>query len=771
MLCSPLVVRPHRVALAALSLVAACVGVSAQDADTPSAPSTATGRPVSAPAGAETPVLRPPVEPSTDEDTLANRVRAHRDAEALSMLDALPVAERPRGARYLRGRLLERLGRPDDAAAALADLSDLPPVARDDARTRRAKLLIRARRCQEALPLLEELVQEPAHGGLARFQRAECALRLGDHADAVLRLDAVLAEDAGPVDRFAAWSLRADVAVALEDRDGALEALHHALLERPEHRLARAAARRFTELAGHPPVFTPEEALARAERLLRKRHPRGALDALDGVPVPSEGEPRGRFLHTRGMALYATRHDYAEAATVLREAATAGGPEALDDAFHAARALARADRDADAVVAFRALAAANGGTRQAGHALYLAAWLALRHDMPGAEAEMRAFVEHRDARRVPELRRGALFQLGLSAFEGGRHADAAELFARYAEGGGGIMEAGRGHYWRGRALEAGGNSAAAALAYERVRQEEPLHWYSLLAEAHLSQLGRPVSSPFVGGGRPRSETPHTLAWPNVPDDAVFFATLGLTDDAAEVVQARANAIRSSAPRGRRVEWLVAAYRAVGATSSAFRLAALQHDELSRPPADDNRWAWEAAYPRPYAGEVRRIAAEHDLSPAYVWASMRQESAYNPSVTSHAGAVGLLQMMPENARRRARALGIRYRAGVLLDPVVNLRFGIDEIQQHYARYERQMPLSIAAYNAGHAKVSEWLARTPGEVDVDLFVEHIPFDETRNYVRRVTSHYARYRYLEAPQQPFVLPLRVRAPREAPADGTAH
>ncbi|MCA9536764.1 MAG: lytic transglycosylase domain-containing protein, partial [Myxococcales bacterium] len=505
-----------------------------------------------------------------------------------------------------------------------------------------------------------------------------------------------------------------------------------------------------------------EESLARAERLLQKRSPAGALAALEGVQTPSTGADRARFLHVRGMALYKTRHDYAEAAEVLRHAAEAGGPEALDDAFHAARALARADRDAEAVVAFRALAAANGGTRQAGHALYLAAWLALRHSMPNAEAEMRAFVDHRDARRVPELRRTALFELGLSAFESGRHTDAAELFALYAEGGGGIMEAGRGHYWRGRALEGAGDAASAALAYERVRQEEPLHWYSLLAEARLAALGRPVQSPFVGGAAPATGE-HTLAWPNVPDDAVFFATLGLTDDAASVIAAQANAIRAGAPRSRRVEWLVAAYRAVGATSAAFRLAAQRSDELSRPPSDATRWAWEAAYPRPYAREVRRIAAEHDLDPAYVWASMRQESAYDPSVTSHAGAVGLLQMMPENARRRARALGIRYRAGVLRDPVINLRFGIDEIKQHYDRYDRQMPLSIAAYNAGHAKVSEWLARTPGEVDVDLFVEHIPFDETRNYVRRVTSHFARYRYLEAPTQPFVMPLRVRAPSE--------
>lgn len=756
-----LTARPLRLSLAALSLLAACVGVAAQDAGVPE-PSSAPP----APSGAARPSEpERPLDPSTDDDTLANRVRARRDAEALAMLDALPLSERPRGGRYLRGRLLERLGRLDDAAAALENLTDLPARAREDAQARRARLLIRARRCQEALTLLDELTQDRTRGALARYQRAECALRLGDHADARTRLDAVLAEDAGPVDRFAALVLRSEVAIALEDQEGALEALRRALLERPEHRRAGEITERYTTLAGHAPLFTPEESLARAERLLAQRDSEKALRALEGVPLPTDATARARLLHVRGMALYKTRQDYAEAADVLREAAAAGGPDALDDAFHAARALARADRDAEAVVAFRALADAHAGTPQAGHSLYLAAWLSLRHDLPDAEAQMRAFVDHRDARRVPELRRTALFELGLSAFETGRPADAAELFARYAEGGGGIMEAGRGHYWRARALQAAGDTDGAAIAYERVRAEEPLHWYSLLAEARLAAMGRPVRGPFVGGSpRPSGEFVPP-AWPNVPDDALFFANLGLTDDAAEVVSARADAIRNEAPRNRRVEWLVAAYRMVGATPAAYRLAARQDDLLKRAPGDDNRWAWEAAYPRPYAREVRQIAGQHEIDPAYVWASMRQESAYDPGVTSHAGAVGLLQMMPENARRRARALGLRYRSGMLLDPVINLRFGIDEIQQHYQRYDEQMPLSIAAYNAGHAKVTEWLARTPGEIDVDLFVEHIPFDETRNYVRRVISHYARYRYLENPAQPFVLGLRVRPPAAAP------
>ena len=120
---------------------------------------------------------------------------------------------------------------------------------------------------------------------------------------------------------------------------------------------------------------------------------------------------------------------------------------------------------------------------------------------------------------------------------------------------------------------------------------------------------------------------------------------------------------------------------------------------------------------------------------------RQESLFNPWVTSHAGAQGLLQLMPRTAFLMARQLGAAYNRGLLSgDPDYNVRLGSHYLKTLLKRYDGEVALAVAAYNAGPARVDEWvrLHGDPRRRDrhhlVD-WVELIPFDETRNYVQRV------------------------------------
>ena len=119
-------------------------------------------------------------------------------------------------------------------------------------------------------------------------------------------------------------------------------------------------------------------------------------------------------------------------------------------------------------------------------------------------------------------------------------------------------------------------------------------------------------------------------------------------------------------------------------------------------------------------------------------------------------------MPKVSARLAKSIGVSVRRQQLFDPEWNIRLGVKEIEGLYEEYGGVMPLSIAAYNAGSRRVREWIKRS-GRMDLDRFVERIPFDETRNYVRRVMSHYARYRYLIDPEGgwPLTLPRRIRPP----------
>jgi soluble lytic murein transglycosylase len=135
--------------------------------------------------------------------------------------------------------------------------------------------------------------------------------------------------------------------------------------------------------------------------------------------------------------------------------------------------------------------------------------------------------------------------------------------------------------------------------------------------------------------------------------------------------------------------------------------------------------------------------------------MRQESAFDPGAISRVGAMGLLQLMPRTAERAAERLGVPFRPVMLFDPAWNVRLGAAEMASLAARLHGQLPLVVAAYNAGAHRVEGWL-RATGRVEIDRFVEHIPYDETRNYVRRVIGHFARYRYLRDPGAAWSVPI---------------
>ena len=115
------------------------------------------------------------------------------------------------------------------------------------------------------------------------------------------------------------------------------------------------------------------------------------------------------------------------------------------------------------------------------------------------------------------------------------------------------------------------------------------------------------------------------------------------------------------------------------------------------------------------------------------------------------------MLPATTERVAAGLGVPFSRELLFDPAWNARFAAQYNARLRERYG--VPLSFAAYNGGGHRVDAWLeARAP--MDLDHFVERIGITQTKNYIRRVTSHYARYSYLRDPDAgwPFELPMRV-------------
>jgi soluble lytic murein transglycosylase len=143
--------------------------------------------------------------------------------------------------------------------------------------------------------------------------------------------------------------------------------------------------------------------------------------------------------------------------------------------------------------------------------------------------------------------------------------------------------------------------------------------------------------------------------------------------------------------------------------------------------------------------VIREAREWGIDPIMMAAIIRQESAFKSDIVSHAGAVGLMQVMPPTGAQLARAHGPRgFTEASLRTPEVNLHLGAAFFVEMSRRYEGALPLVLSAYNAGPTRANRW-RRYPEAGDPTRFTERIPIDETRGYVKSVRRNLGLYRIL--------------------------
>ncbi|MEM9067996.1 MAG: lytic transglycosylase domain-containing protein, partial [Myxococcota bacterium] len=156
------------------------------------------------------------------------------------------------------------------------------------------------------------------------------------------------------------------------------------------------------------------------------------------------------------------------------------------------------------------------------------------------------------------------------------------------------------------------------------------------------------------------------------------------------------------------------------------------------------WDRVAERPRAYAAQVEAAASRHGLDPNLLFAIMRVESVYQKEIVSYAGAIGLCQIMPRTGQLIANSLHRSdYTAADLLDPETNLEFAAWYLRSLIERFDGRVPLAIASYNGGPHNVRQWMASQPEDMPLDVFLEHIPFEQTHRYVRRVLTHYRAYR----------------------------
>jgi soluble lytic murein transglycosylase len=158
--------------------------------------------------------------------------------------------------------------------------------------------------------------------------------------------------------------------------------------------------------------------------------------------------------------------------------------------------------------------------------------------------------------------------------------------------------------------------------------------------------------------------------------------------------------------------------------------------------------WQALYPFLFQDSILQWSQQRQLNPLLVTALIRQESRFEPEIRSSAGALGLMQVMPETGKWVATQINLQNYS--LINPEDNINLGTFYLDYTHRRYNNNSMLAVASYNAGPNNVAKWISRY-GLNDRDEFVEKIPFPETKGYVESVFENYWNYMLIYNPEIP--------------------
>ncbi|GEM_PF-6838728 len=340
--------------------------------------------------------------------------------------------------------------------------------------------------------------------------------------------------------------------------------------------------------------------------------------------------------------------------------------------------------------------------------------------------------------REHSRRRNALWHLGRMDYRDGRYEDAYGSFSDLAsEESSGYWKAAT--YWAGRSLHRLGREGEALGVLRQLVERYPGDYYGIQAGKRLKDVERPAADGDGAAADPVVDFGLPPGWGGDPYVRILLLEeVGLYDLAVEEMRALLN----NAPPGARLKFAHLAQKAgeyrMGTDDIENHYARLIETLAMGLP----REFWEVSFPFAHRSDVERMAGEFELDPLLVAAVIREESRFEEDAVSRAGAMGLLQLMPETAKDEARRLGMRTRNLNLFDPITNLRLGTYSLSRRLERFDGNLIMTLAGYNAGDHRVRRWRDELRG-LETDEFIDQMPYLETRLYVKRILASYEHYR----------------------------
>jgi soluble lytic murein transglycosylase len=311
----------------------------------------------------------------------------------------------------------------------------------------------------------------------------------------------------------------------------------------------------------------------------------------------------------------------------------------------------------------------------------------------------------------------------------------------------------RARYWRARVLEQQAKPAEALTLFEAIATEHPATYYGLLSRERVLELdaARGTALNTAIAAAPVAADPFPVYAGPLGNDPQFASAVELLRlGFGELVPMEILAIDRTALPADSLRLMVLVLSLAKEDRAAHGLARLWlRRDLSGPITAERRAIWEIAYPNVFRDlVVTHSKSADDLDPDLLQALMREESALDPRALSWAGALGLCQLMPATAAGVAMQLKLKQPSQAqLLEPELNIQLGARYLSDLVIRLKGVKPFALASYNAGESAVARW-RRENGDEDLPGWVELVPLQETRSYVKRVLRSYNTYKLLYAP-----------------------
>jgi soluble lytic murein transglycosylase len=523
--------------------------------------------------------------------------------------------------------------------------------------------------------------------------------------------------------RAEAWfrvaELQRDLGNSAAQHDALLDAIETA----PESQAAADAAFVLVERKG----ITTEDRVLAARTLIRSGHVSRGVKEAERALATGRVKSTSQLHYDVGRVLFGAGR-YNDAIKHLKLVARGHGKR-TDARFLMARAQYRSGKTTAGKQTLRDVADAYPKSAAATRALYLLGDFA-QDENKTADAR-RLFEKAASAPTKTEESSLALMRLGAISYAQGDYTRAATIFERLRSRFSSGEYRDQATYWLAQTRLRRGNETGGNELLRQIVRSSPVSYYGMRAAEALGGSLEPIAA-----DPPENSTATAATINEALDRWSLLREVGWNEAASFELGRLRQRLKDDRPA-------LYAYAEELQRRGAPHVAIEAGRTLLRDGAQWNERLLRILYPLPYLEVIEREARLRKLDPYFVAAVIRQESRFNSNARSGAGAIGLMQVMPGTQRVLVKA-GLDDADGSLKDAETNIKLGTKFLADLVRMYDQRTDLVLAAYNAGPSRADRW-RRFPEVAAQDLFIERIPFEETRDYVKVVQLNAAIYRAL--------------------------